>query len=60
MTELATKAMCRTCRKPITYTTVELAGYRPRTGWSDGHQTFPLACFSAANLKHSPDKQTTP
>ena len=61
--DLKTKSTCRTCGKEITYTTVKTPGFLPRTGWSDGHRSDPLICFSARNLTHAPieeDKEVQP
>lgn len=46
--------ICRTCARPITFTTVEEPGYNPRTGWSDGARRDALVCFKAVDYAHVP------
>lgn len=48
-------ATCRTCRRPITFETVDVPGYLLRTGWSDRSPRDGLVCFSAIHYRHVPD-----
>lgn len=52
--QIGDTGVCRTCRQPITFTTLHTPGFQPRTGWSDGAQRDALVCFRARDYAHVP------